>query len=33
VGMVYGSAMETGEIKSNTTLLKTAEELGKELAR
>jgi len=33
VGMVYGSAMEAGEIKSNTTLLKTAEELGKELAR
>ena len=33
VGMVYGSAMEAGEIKSNTTLLKTAEELGKKLAR
>jgi len=33
VGMVYGSAMEAGEIKSNTTLLKTSEELGKELAR
>ena len=33
VGMVYGSAMEAGEIKSNTALLKTAEELGKKLAR
>ena len=32
VGMVYGSAMEAGEIRSNTTLMKAAEELGKRLA-
>jgi len=31
VGMVYGSAEEPGEIKSNTTLMKQAEELGKKL--
>jgi multimeric flavodoxin WrbA len=32
VGMVYGSAMEAGAIASNKSLLKEAEELGKELA-
>ena len=32
VGMVYGSALEAGEIKSNTALLQEAEELGKKLA-
>jgi multimeric flavodoxin WrbA len=32
VGMVYGSAMESGEISSNTDLMKNAEELGKKLA-
>ena len=32
-GMVYGSAMEAGEITSNRGLLKSAEELGKKLAR
>jgi len=31
VGMVYGSAMEAGEIKSNKTLMKEAEELGRKL--
>lgn len=31
VGMVYGSAMEEGEIKTNKTLLKAAEDLGKKL--
>jgi multimeric flavodoxin WrbA len=31
VGMVYGSAMEAGEIKSNKALLKEAEELGRKL--
>ena len=31
VGMVYGSAMEAGEIKANKTLLKAAEDLGKKL--
>ena len=31
VGMVYGSAEEPGEIKSNMTLMKQAEELGKKL--
>jgi multimeric flavodoxin WrbA len=30
-GMVYGSAEEPGEIESNTTLMKQAEELGKKL--
>ncbi len=33
VGMVYGSAEEPGEIKSNTTLMKQAEELGKKLVK
>ncbi|MCP4667321.1 MAG: flavodoxin family protein, partial [Deltaproteobacteria bacterium] len=32
-GMVYGSAMEAGEIQSNKALLQAAEELGKKLAR
>ena len=32
VGMVYGSAMEAGEIKSNKALMVTAEELGNKLA-
>ncbi len=31
VGMVYGSALDAGEIDSNTALMKTAEELGKKL--
>jgi multimeric flavodoxin WrbA len=31
VGMVYGSAMKAGEIRKNKTLLRTAEELGKNL--
>lgn len=31
VGMVYGSAMDAGEIKSNKALLKEAEELGRKL--
>lgn len=31
VGMVYGSAMEAGEIKANKALLKAAEDLGKRL--
>jgi multimeric flavodoxin WrbA len=31
VGMVYGSAMEAGEIKSNKALMITAEELGNKL--
>jgi len=31
VGMVYGSAMEAGAIKSNRTLMKEAEELGRKL--
>ena len=31
VGMVYGSAMEAGEIKSNSALMQMAEELGKRL--
>ena len=31
IGMVYGSAYEAGEIRANETLLKEAEELGKEL--
>jgi multimeric flavodoxin WrbA len=31
VGMVYGSAEELGEIKSNTLLMEQAEKLGKEL--
>jgi multimeric flavodoxin WrbA len=31
VGMVYGSAYGAGEIRSNKTLMKEAEELGKEL--
>ncbi len=30
-GMVYGSAEKPGEIESNTTLMKQAEELGKKL--
>ena len=33
VGMVYGSAMEAGEIKSNKTLMREAEELGELLVR
>jgi len=33
VGMVYGSAEEPGEIRSNTTLMKQAEELGKKLVK
>jgi len=32
VGMVYGSALDAGEIKSNVSLLQKAEELGKNLA-
>ncbi len=32
VGIVYGSATEAGEIKSNTELMQQAEELGKKLA-
>lgn len=32
VGKIYGSAMEAGEIKSNDSLMKAAEELGKKLA-
>jgi multimeric flavodoxin WrbA len=31
IGMVYGSAEEPGEITSNTSLMKQAEELGKKL--
>jgi len=31
VGVVYGSAMEAGEIKSNSALMQMAEELGKRL--
>jgi len=31
VGIVYGSAMKAGEIKSNEPLMKTAEELGRRL--
>ena len=31
VGMVYGSAMDAGEIKNNEALMKEAEELGKQL--
>jgi len=31
VGMVYGSAMDAGEIKSNKTLMKEAEELGRKM--
>ena len=31
VGMVYGSAMDAGEIKSNKSLMKEAEKLGKRL--
>jgi multimeric flavodoxin WrbA len=31
VGMVYGSAMESGDIKKNTALLETAMEIGKKL--
>lgn len=31
VGMVYGSAMEAGEIKSNKALLKSAQDLGQKL--
>jgi multimeric flavodoxin WrbA len=33
VGMVYGSAMNAGEIKANGALMKTAEELGRRLVR
>ena len=33
VGMVYGSAMEAGEIKSNGDLMKQAEALGKNLVK
>ena len=32
VGMVYGSAMDTGDIRANKALLKKAKELGKKLA-
>lgn len=32
VGMVYGSAMDAGEIKKNTALMKEAEELGRQIA-
>ena len=32
VGMVYGSAMEAGEIRSNEVLMKQARELGEKLA-
>jgi multimeric flavodoxin WrbA len=32
VGMVYGSAMEPGDIRANKALLKEAKELGKKLA-
>jgi multimeric flavodoxin WrbA len=32
VGMVYGSAMDAGEINSNVSLMQQAEELGKTLA-
>lgn len=32
-GMVYGSAEEPGEIKSNTSLMRQAEELGKKLVK
>ena len=32
VGMVYGSAMEPGEIKSNKTLMREARKLGRQLA-
>jgi len=31
IGMVYGSAEEPGEITSNTSLMKQAENLGKKL--
>lgn len=31
VGIVYGSALDAGEIKSNETLMKEAQELGKKL--
>ena len=31
VGMVYGSAMKAGEIENNETLMREAEELGKQL--
>jgi multimeric flavodoxin WrbA len=31
VGMVYGSAMDAGEIKNNKSLMKEAEKLGKRL--
>ena len=33
VGMVYGSALEAGEIKSNNSLMQAAEDLGKKLSR
>lgn len=33
VGMVYGSAMESGAISANKSLLEAAEDLGKKLAR
>jgi hypothetical protein len=32
VGMVYGSAMESGAIRSNEALMAAAEKLGKKLA-
>jgi multimeric flavodoxin WrbA len=32
VGMVYGSAMQAGEIESNAPLMASAEELGRKLA-
>jgi hypothetical protein len=32
VGMVYGSAMEAGDIRANKALLKEAKVLGKKLA-
>jgi multimeric flavodoxin WrbA len=33
IGMVYGSAMNAGEISSNTEVMKEAEELGRSLAK
>ena len=32
VGMIYGSAMEAGDIKANKALMKEATSLGKKLA-
>ena len=33
VGIIYGSAMDAGEIKANEALMKSAEELGRKLVR